>query len=71
MKSLWRDIFSDRLTRLSATVFVIIVALILFNTLSNVSDTHPMVGVFAFMLVPILVVVGGVVFLAAIFRLRD
>ena len=65
---LLRDVFDDWLTRSAAIVLVLIVALVLFNAFSEVAQQHPLFGVFNFSLVPILVVVGGVIFVLAILR---
>ena len=66
-----RIIFDDTLTRLAAIVFVVIVALLIFNTVSNVAEWNPLLGIFTYGLVPVLVIIGGIIFLLAVFRSRS
>ncbi len=63
-----REIFDDWLTRAASIVFLLIVGTVIFNTLSNLPEEYPLFGVFSFSLVPILFIVGGVVFVLAILR---
>ncbi len=63
-----REIFDDWLTRAAGVIFVLIVALVIFNVTSGLYQTHPLLGLFAFSLVPILFFAGGVVFILAILR---
>jgi predicted membrane channel-forming protein YqfA (hemolysin III family) len=63
-----REIFDDRLTRAAGIVFIVIVALVVFNIFSNLTQTHPLLGVLLFSLVPLLFIVGGVIFVVAIIR---
>lgn len=65
----FHEIFDSWLTKAAGVVFVLMVALIIFNTTSNVAQDHPLIGVLVFSLVPILFVVGGLIFLLAIFSL--
>ncbi len=72
MKRLLREIkevFDDGLTLAAAILFLLVIALVLVNTYSGVSDSHPLVGVILFAMVPILFIVGGVVFMLALWRL--
>ncbi len=67
MKSL-SEIFDDWLTRAAGIVFVLIVALVIFNTYSDLPEQYPLFGVFNFSMVPILFIAGGIVFILAILR---
>ncbi len=63
-----REIFDDWLTRAAGIVFVLIVALVIFNIVSDLPEKYPLFGVFNFSMVPILFIVGGVIFILAILR---
>ncbi len=63
-----RDIFDDRLTRIAGIIFLLIVAVVIFNIYSDLPEQYPMFGVFSFSLVPILFIVGGIIFVFAIMR---
>ncbi len=63
-----REIFDDWLTRAAGIVFVLIVALVIFNIYSDLPEKYPLFGVFNFSMVPILFIVGGVIFILAILR---
>ena len=63
-----REIFDDWLTRAAGIVFVLIVALVIFNIVSDLPEEYPLFGVFNFSMVPILFIVGGVIFILAILR---
>ncbi len=63
-----REIFDDWLTRAAGIIFVLIVGLVIFNTVSELPEQYPLFGVFNFSLVPILFIAGGVVFVLAIVR---
>ena len=63
-----RDIFDDWLTRAAGIVFVLIVALVIFNIFSDLTTRYPLFGVFNFSMVPILFIVGGIIFILAILR---
>ncbi len=63
-----REIFDDWLTRAAGIVFVLIVALVIFNIYSDLPEQYPLFGVFNFSMVPILFIVGGVIFILAILR---
>ena len=63
-----REIFDDWVTRAAGIVFLLTVALVVFNILSNLPERYPMFGVFNFSMVPILFVVGGIIFVLAILR---
>ena len=63
-----REIFDDWLTIAAGIVFVLIVALVIFNVFSDLPEKYPIFGVFNFSMVPILFIVGGVIFILAIWR---
>ncbi len=63
-----REIFDDWLTRAAGIVFVLIVALVIFNIYSDLPEKYPLFGVFNFSMVPVLFIVGGVIFVLAILR---
>ena len=63
-----REIFDDWLTRAAGIVFVLIVALVIFNMFSDLPEKYPLFGVINFSMVPILFIVGGVIFILAILR---
>ncbi len=63
-----REIFSDWLIRSAGIVFVLILALVIFNNVSNLPEEYPLFGVFNFLMVPILFIAGGVIFVLAILR---
>jgi hypothetical protein len=63
-----REIFDDWLTRAAGITFLLIVALVIFNIFSNLTQTHPLLGVLLFSLVPFLFIVGGIIFVLAIIR---
>ena len=65
-----REIFDDWLTRAAGIVFVLIVALVIFNVYSDLPEKYPLFGVFNFSMVPVLFIAGGVIFVLAILRER-
>ncbi len=65
---LLREIFDDWLMRAAGIVFVLIVALVIFNMFSDLPEQYPLFGVFNFSMVPVLFVVGGIIFVLAITR---
>ncbi|MFQ6122574.1 MAG: hypothetical protein ACE5LA_05905 [Dehalococcoidales bacterium] len=62
------EIFDDWLTRAAGINFVLIVALVIFNILSDLPEKYPLFGVFNFSMVPILFITGGIIFILAILR---
>jgi hypothetical protein len=64
-----REIFDDRWTKAAAIVFLLIIGLTIFNLFSNFGQTHPLVAVLAFSLVPLSFIAGGTVFIAAIIHI--
>ncbi len=63
-----REIFDDWITRAAGIVFVLIGGLVIFNMNSDLPEKYPLFGVFNFSMVPILFIVGGVIFVLAILR---
>ena len=63
-----REIFDDWVIRAAGIVFVLIVALVIFNVFSDLPERYPLFGVFNFSMVPILFIVGGIIFILAILR---
>ncbi len=63
-----REIFDDWLTRAAGIIFVLIVALVIFNLVSDLPEKYPLFGVFNFSMVPVLFIVGGIIFILAILR---
>ena len=63
-----RRVFDDRLTRAAAVIWLLTFALVIFNFQSNLPEQHPLFGVFDFLMVPVLIVAGGIVFALAIWR---
>ncbi len=63
-----REVFDDWLIRAASIVFVLIVALVIFNIYSDLPEKYPLFGVFNFSMVPVLFIVGGIIFILAILR---
>ncbi len=63
-----REIFDDWLTRAAGIVFVLILALVIFNFYSDLPEKYPLFGVFNFSMVPVLFIAGGIIFILAILR---
>ncbi len=63
-----REVFDDWLIRAAGIIFILIVGLVIFNTVSDLPEKYPLFGVFNFSMVPILFIVGGVVFVLTILR---
>jgi hypothetical protein len=68
MLRFFRDVFDDRVTRAAGIVFVLIVAVVVFNIYSPLPERYPLFGVFSFLMVPVLFVAGGIIFVLAILR---
>ncbi len=64
-----REIFDDWLMRASGIVFVLIVGLVTFNTVSDLPIRYPLFGVFNYSLVPILFIAGGIIFMLSLLKL--
>ncbi len=63
-----REIFYDWLMKAAGIIFVLIVALVLFNMYSDLPEKYPLFGVFNFSMVPVLFLAGGIVFILAILK---
>lgn len=63
-----KTVFDDWLSRSAGIIFILILALVIFNTNSDFPEEHPLFGVFNFALVPVLFIAGGIVFVIAILR---
>jgi hypothetical protein len=63
-----KEIFNDWITRAAGIVFLLILALVIFNLLSKFPETHPLIGVFLFGMVPVLFIAGGIIFVLAILK---
>ena len=63
-----RGIFDDWLTRAAGIIFVLIWVVVLFGNYSSLPQSHPLFGTFVFLLVPILFIVGGIIFILAILK---
>ncbi len=68
LTSFINEVFDDWLTRSAGIVFVLIVALVIFNIFSDLPEMYPFFGVFNFSMVPVLFIVGGIIFILAILR---
>ena len=69
-----REIFDDRWTIFAGMIFILIIAVLVFNLFSDFTRTHPLVAVLVFSLVPVLFIAGGIVFIVdfiRIFRRRN
>ena len=62
-------IFDDWVTRAAGIVFFLIVALVMFNTYSDIAEEHVLLNMILLGLVPALFVAGGVIFVLAILTL--
>ena len=67
----FKEIFDDWLTRAAGIIFLLIVGLVLFNSVSKLPEEYPLFGVINFSLVPILFIAGGIVFVLAILKFSD
>ena len=63
-----RELFDDWLTKAAGIVFVLIIALVIFNLYSDLPEKYPLFGTLLFSLVPILFIAGGVIFVLAILK---
>jgi hypothetical protein len=63
-----REIFNDWLTRAAGINLVLIVALVIFNIISDLPEKYPLFGVFNFSMVPVLFITGGIIFILAIVK---
>ncbi len=63
-----REIFYDWLSRAAAIIFILILALVLFNIYSDLPQRYPLFGVLNFSMVPLLFIVGGIIFVMALLK---
>ena len=63
-----REIFDDWLTRIAGIIVILLFALVVFNTFSDLTSRIPLLGLVTFSAVPALFVAGGVIFVLAIRR---
>ncbi len=63
-----REVFDDGVTRAAGIVFLLIIAVVLFNIYSTLPEQYPLFGVLMFSMVPILFILGGIIFVLAILR---
>lgn len=63
------EILDNWPTRTAGIVFVLILSLVLFNVFSDLPEQYPLFGVFNFAMVPVLFIVGGIVFAWAILKM--
>ncbi len=63
-----REIFDDWLMRAAAGVLVLMLAVLTFNTFSNLPFDYPALGMFTLSLEPLLFIVGGAILVLAIRR---
>jgi hypothetical protein len=68
LKDIFNEIFDDWLTRAAGIVSLLILALTIFNIVSDLPEKYPMFGVFNYSMVPVLFIVGGIIFVLAILR---
>ena len=62
------EVFDDWVTRSAGLVFILIMALVIFNMFSDLPEMYPFFGVFNFSMVPVLFIIGGIIFILAILR---
>jgi nitrate/TMAO reductase-like tetraheme cytochrome c subunit len=63
-----REVFDDRLTKAAGIILIVIIALIIFNIYSGFPEDHPLFGFIDYAMIPILFILGGVIFVLAIIR---
>ena len=63
-----REIFYDWLSRAAGIIFILILALVLFNIYSDLPQRYPLFGVLNFSMVPLLFIVGGIIFVMALLK---
>ena len=68
---LFREIFDDWLTRAAAIVCALIVAIVIFNMNSDISEKYPLLGTIIYAMVQVLFIAGGVIFIMAILKFSE
>lgn len=74
IKRLWTtllEIFDDRLTKAAGVVCLLIILIVIFNMRTSLADAYPLLGTLVFGLVPILFIVGGIIFIMAILKFSE
>lgn len=61
-----REIFDNKLTKAAGIIFLLIIAVVVFNVYSSLPEDYPLFGVLLFTAVPLLFILGGLVFVFAI-----
>jgi uncharacterized membrane protein YesL len=64
-----REIFDDWWTKTAGIIFILIIAVLVFNLFSDFTHSHPLIAILAFSLVPVLFIAGGIVFIVAFLRI--
>jgi hypothetical protein len=64
----FKEIFDDGITRAAGICFLLIVGVVLFNLYSKLPERYPLFGAFSFLMVPVLFIVGGIIFVLAILK---
>jgi len=65
----FQELFDDRWTFTAGVILVLIISVVVFNLFVDFTLEHPLLSVLIFSLVPVLFIIGGIVFTVAIFRL--
>jgi hypothetical protein len=63
-----REIFDDKITLAAGIVFLLILVLTIFNTVFDLPERYPFLGVFSYGAVIVLFIAGGIIFVLAILR---
>jgi hypothetical protein len=63
-----KEVFDDKITAGAGIAFVLILAMVIFNTASNLPMRYPLLGVFSYGAVLVLFVLGGIIFVWALWR---
>ena len=63
-----QDLFDNRLTRIGAAVFLVMLAIVLVNLLVDLPYQAPLLGLLTLSLVPVLFIVVAVIFIIAILK---
>jgi hypothetical protein len=64
-----RGIFDDWLSRAAGLIFILVAVVVIFTNFSDLPQQHPLFGVLVFLMIPILFVIGGIVFAVAIVKM--
>jgi hypothetical protein len=58
----------DKLLRIAVAILALIIAVVIFDIVSDLPTRYPLFGVFSYALVPLLFIAGAVVFVIAILK---